>query len=146
MASEPMAMQPAIARQNRRGVWLYNQLPATASQISLKEATECAAHSTARNAVLVPISQGTEVMMVTEYVSLSIFLSYCVEYRRLVWEPVQSRHAMTLNDSKPRLMWDYMTGGSNRLPDKTGASRKRTLSASFISVIVSLILPGLGGT
>ncbi len=39
-----------------RGVWLYNQLPATASQISLKEATEHAAHSTARNAVLVPIS------------------------------------------------------------------------------------------
>ncbi len=23
---EPMAMQPAIARQNRRGIWLYNQL------------------------------------------------------------------------------------------------------------------------
>jgi len=29
-----MAMQPAIARQNGRGVWLYNQLPAIASQIS----------------------------------------------------------------------------------------------------------------
>ncbi len=29
-----MAMQPAIARQNGRGVWLYNQLPATASEIS----------------------------------------------------------------------------------------------------------------
>ncbi len=29
-----MAMQPAIARQNGRGVWLYNLLPATASQIS----------------------------------------------------------------------------------------------------------------
>ncbi len=27
VASEPMAMQPAIARQNGRGVWLYNQLP-----------------------------------------------------------------------------------------------------------------------
>ncbi len=40
VASEPMAIQPAIARQNVRGVWLYNQLPATASQISLKEATE----------------------------------------------------------------------------------------------------------
>ncbi len=39
VASEPMAMQPAIARQNGRGVWLYNQLPATASQISLKEVT-----------------------------------------------------------------------------------------------------------
>ncbi len=24
---EPMAMQPAIARQNRRGVWLYKRLP-----------------------------------------------------------------------------------------------------------------------
>ncbi len=34
VASEPMAMQPAIARQNGRGVWLYNQLPATASEIS----------------------------------------------------------------------------------------------------------------
>ncbi len=29
-----MAMQPTIARQNRRGVWLHNQLPATASKIS----------------------------------------------------------------------------------------------------------------
>ncbi len=34
VASEPMAMQPAIARQNGRGVWLYNPLPATTSQIS----------------------------------------------------------------------------------------------------------------
>ncbi len=25
VASEPMAIQPAIARQNGRGVWLYNQ-------------------------------------------------------------------------------------------------------------------------
>ncbi len=63
-----MAMQPAIARQNGSGVWLYNQLPATASQISSKEATERAAYSTARNAVLVHISQGTEVTIVTEYV------------------------------------------------------------------------------
>ncbi len=51
-----MAMQAAIARQNGRGVWQYNQLPATASQIYSKEATERAAHSTARNAVLIPIS------------------------------------------------------------------------------------------
>ncbi len=34
VASEPMAMQPAIARQNGRGIWLYNPLLATASQIS----------------------------------------------------------------------------------------------------------------
>ncbi len=27
VASEPMVMQPAIARQNMRDVWLYNQLP-----------------------------------------------------------------------------------------------------------------------
>ncbi len=27
VASEPMAMQPDIARQKGRGVWLYNQLP-----------------------------------------------------------------------------------------------------------------------
>ncbi len=33
-ASEPMAMQPAIVCQNGRGVWLYNSLPATVSQIS----------------------------------------------------------------------------------------------------------------
>ncbi len=50
------------------GIWLYNQLLATASQISFKEATERAAHSTARNAVLILISQGTEVTIVTEYV------------------------------------------------------------------------------
>ncbi len=43
----------------------YDQLPATTSQISSKEATECAAHSMARNAVLVLISQGTEVTIVT---------------------------------------------------------------------------------
>ncbi len=75
VASEPMAKQPAIARQNGRGVWLYNQLPATASPISLKEVTERAAHSTARNAVLVPISQGTEVTMVTKYVPFQYFTS-----------------------------------------------------------------------
>ncbi len=70
---EPMAMQPAIARQNGRDVWLYNRLPATASQISSKEATERAAHSTAKNAVLIPISQGTEVMIATEYVPFRHF-------------------------------------------------------------------------
>ncbi len=73
VASEPLAMQPDIARQNGSGVWLYNQLPATASQISSKEATERAAHSTARNAVLVPISQGIEVLIVTVYVPFQYF-------------------------------------------------------------------------
>ncbi len=34
VASEPMAMQPIIARQNGRGVFLCKQLPATTSQIS----------------------------------------------------------------------------------------------------------------
>ncbi len=29
-----MAMQPAIARQNGKGAWLYNELLATASHIS----------------------------------------------------------------------------------------------------------------
>ncbi len=67
-------MQPAIARQNGRGVWLYNPLLATASQISSKEATERVAHSTARNTVLVPISQGTEVTIVTEYFPFEISL------------------------------------------------------------------------
>ncbi len=73
VASEPMAMQPAIACQNGRGVWLYNPLPDTASQISSKEAAEHAAHSTARNAVLIPISQGTEVTIATEYVPFRYF-------------------------------------------------------------------------
>ncbi len=62
-----------VTRQNGRGVWLYNQLPATASQISLKETTNRAAHSTARNAILVPISQGTEIMIVTEYILFRYF-------------------------------------------------------------------------
>ncbi len=31
------AMQPTIARQNGRGVWLYNSPPATASQISSRQ-------------------------------------------------------------------------------------------------------------
>ncbi len=74
-----MAMQPTIARQNGRGIWLCNSLLATASQISSKEATEHAAHSTARSAVLVPISQGTEVTNSNGVCSLSIFHSYCVE-------------------------------------------------------------------
>ncbi len=56
VASEPMAMQPAIARQNGRGVWLYNSPPATVSQISSKEATEHAVHSTARNSTRSHIS------------------------------------------------------------------------------------------
>ncbi len=55
------------------GVWLYNQLPDTASQISSKKATERAAHSSARNTVLIPISQGTEVTIVTEYVPFRYF-------------------------------------------------------------------------
>ncbi len=80
VASEPMAMQPAIARKNGRGVWLFNQLPATASQISSKEATEHAAHSTARNAVLVPMSQGTDVTIVTEYVPFRCFTRNASRY------------------------------------------------------------------
>ncbi len=56
VASEPMAMQPTIARQNGRDVWLYNLPPATASQISSKEATERAVHSTARNSTRSHIS------------------------------------------------------------------------------------------
>ncbi len=75
VASEPMAMQPAIARQNRRGVWLYNPLPATASQISSKEATERAAHSKRS-------TQGTEVTIVTEYIPFRYFTRTASRYRR----------------------------------------------------------------
>ncbi len=64
-----------------------------------------AAHSTARNAVLVLISQGTEVTIVTEYVPFGYF-TRTVSNIDAVWEPIQSRRAMTRNDSKPRLMWD----------------------------------------
>ncbi len=88
------------------GVWLYNQLPATASQISSKEATKRAANNTARNAVLVPISQGAEVTIVTEYVPFRYFTRTASRDRRLVWEPIQSRRAMTQNVSKLRLTWD----------------------------------------
>ncbi len=49
-------MQPAIAHQNGRGVWLYNSLPATVYQISSKEAAERAVHSTARNSTRSHIS------------------------------------------------------------------------------------------
>ncbi len=71
--SMAMAMQPAKVCQNGRGVWLHNPLPDTASQISSKEAAKRAAHSTARNAVLVIISQGTEVTIVTENVPFRYF-------------------------------------------------------------------------
>ncbi len=68
-----MAMQPAIAHQNGRGVWLYNSPPATASQISSKEATKRAVHRMARNTVLIPISQGNKVTKVTEYIPFRYF-------------------------------------------------------------------------
>ncbi len=92
VASDPMAMQPAIARQNGRGIWLYNPLTATASQIFSKEATERAAHSMARNAVLVPISQGTEVAIVTEYVPFRYFTHPASRYRCKYGN--QSNHAV----------------------------------------------------
>ncbi len=85
-------MLPARARQNGRGNWLYNPLPATASQISSKEATERAAHSTARNTVLVPISQGTEVTIVTEYVPFRYFTRTASLYLRKYG--IQFNHAM----------------------------------------------------
>ncbi len=57
-----------------------------------------AAHSTARSAVLIPISQGTEVTIVLRRTA------YCVE--DTIWEPVQSRHAMRGDDLKPRITWE----------------------------------------
>ncbi len=72
VVSEPMAIQPAIACQNGRGGWLYNSPPASASQISSKEATEHAVYSTARNSTRSHIS-GTEVTKVTDYVPFRYF-------------------------------------------------------------------------
>ncbi len=54
----------------------------------------------ARNAVLVPISQGTDVTIVTEYIPFRYF-TRTVSSFDAVWKPVQSRRAMTRNDSKP---------------------------------------------
>ncbi len=76
VASEPMAMQPAIARQNGRGVWLYNSPPATASQICSKEATKRAVHSTDRNSTRSHIS-GSRGYESNQVCSLLIFYSYC---------------------------------------------------------------------
>ncbi len=56
-----------------------------------------AVHSTARNAVLVPIYQGTEITIVTKYVPLR-------DYEDAVWESVQSRRAMMWNDLNPLLL------------------------------------------
>ncbi len=100
-----MAMQPAMAHQNGSGVWLYNPLPATASQISSKEATERAAHSTARNTVLVPIFQETKVMIVKE---LGIT-------QTSVW-------ILPLND------WDDRTPEKRRWQPLRGPQRKPTIS------------------
>ncbi len=66
-----------------------------------------AVHSTARNAVLVPISQGTEITIVTKYVPFQNLHSYCVE--DAVWEPVQSRRAMMWNDLNPLLLLGHVT-------------------------------------
>ncbi len=71
-----MAMQPAIACQNGRGVWLYNPLPATASQISSKEATEHAEGQECSTRSHISGNQGYDSNQVR---SLSIFHSYCVE-------------------------------------------------------------------
>ncbi len=94
VASESIAMQPDLARQNGRGVWLYNPPPATASQISSKEATKHAAYSMARNAALVPISQGTEVTKVTECVPFRYFTRTASKYRRKYGN--QFNHAVPL--------------------------------------------------
>ncbi len=59
-----------------RGVWLYNLPPATASQISSKEATKRAVHSTARNSTRSHIS-GNRGYESNKVRSLSIFHSYC---------------------------------------------------------------------
>ncbi len=61
------------------GVWIYRQLPATASQIFLKEATERAAHSMARNAALSSHISGNRGYDSNRVHSPSIFHSYCVE-------------------------------------------------------------------
>ncbi len=71
----PWRRWPATARQNGRGVWLYNSPPGTAFQISSKEATERAVHSTARNSTRSHIS-GEYSLLIFPY-SLSIFHSYC---------------------------------------------------------------------
>ncbi len=52
-AREPLAMQPAIARQNGRGVWLY-KASSPHLRFLWKKWLRSAAHSTARNTVLVP--------------------------------------------------------------------------------------------
>ncbi len=64
-ACEPMAMQPAIACQNGRGVWLYKS--------SSKEATEECSSYHGQECSTRSISQGTEVMIVTEYVPFRYF-------------------------------------------------------------------------
>ncbi len=66
--SEPMAMQPTIAHQNIASGYISTRF-AAAYQISSKEAT----HSMARNAVLIPISQGNEVTIVTGYITFRYF-------------------------------------------------------------------------
>ncbi len=60
-------------------IWLYNSPPATASQISLKEATEHAVHSMARNSTRSHIS-GNRGYESNRVCFLSIFHSYC-KYR-----------------------------------------------------------------
>ena len=72
---EPMAAKPAKARQYGRGIWLYIGRFATGIQVTSTEATTelCSLFSMARNAVLVPVFQGTEVTLVTEYVPFQYF-------------------------------------------------------------------------
>ncbi len=70
---------------------------AAASQISLKEVTD--GERSTRS-----ISQRTKVTIVTKYVPFRYFTR--TGSKTLVWEQVQSRRAMTWNDSTPRLMWE----------------------------------------
>ncbi len=72
VASKPMAMQPTIARQNgRASSYIVRCLPPHLRFLRRKQPSmQLLAWP---GTVLIPISQGTEVMIVTEYVLFSIF-------------------------------------------------------------------------
>ncbi len=76
VASKPMAMQPTIARQNGRASgYIVRCLPPHLRFLRRKQPRM--QFLAWPGTVLIPISQGTEVMIVTEYVLFSIFHLYC---------------------------------------------------------------------
>ncbi len=103
-AHVPMAMQPAIAHQNGRGVWVYKQ-PIRRRISDFFERSNWGVQLIARPGTQYSFHiSGNRGYDSNDYILFRYFTR--TASKTLVWEQVQSRRAMTWNDSTPRLMWE----------------------------------------